>query len=481
MKKTVIATLIAGIFIAPNIGFASEQGSTNIKLELLPLVQVKGEQYVSSTIEKEMRKHNLPGLSVAVVKNGQVVWAEGFGLADKKTNRKVTTETLFQAGSISKPVAALAVLKLVHEGKIKLDADVNQYLKGWQVPSNEFTKSAKVTVRQLLTHSAGLTQHGFPGYQRGSKVPSDIGVLNGQGNTGKVVVDKQPGEGFRYSGGGYTVLDLLVENVTGQSFSDYASEQILKPLGMTNSTFAQPLPKHLWSKASAAFDVNGNQVEGDWHVYPEQAAAGLWTTPSDIALYVKAIQSARAGKAVGPITPKLVKDMLVFHDNDWGLGPVLKNYQQGLAFEHGGKNKGFTNVFKAYADKGDAFIIMTNGDAASPVMRELQLAISEHFGWDFSSAKKVEKYTFSSAQLKQMVGKYIYDKDSQYLFDLTFDGQYILAYDPSRDRTNRLIATSEKSLIDVRDGATVDIERNDKGEIQALIWSGQYRFVKNSL
>ncbi|KID56301.1 beta-lactamase [Pseudoalteromonas luteoviolacea] len=481
MKKTVCSALLASMSLLSQSSMAGESKLSDLELNLLPLVQVQGEKYIASTIESEMKKHNLPGLSVVAVKHGQVVWAQGFGLADKLTGRKVTADTLFQAGSISKPVAALAVLKLVDEGKIKLDSDVNQYLKGWQIPSNKFTKTNKVTVRQLLTHSAGLTQHGFPGYQRGTNIPTDIDVLNGLGNTGKVIVDKAPGEGFRYSGGGYTVLDLLIESVTGQSFIDYTSAHILQPLGMTNSTFAQPLPKPLWSMASAAFDGSGQQVEGNWHVYPEQAAAGLWTTPSDLALYIGAIQSARAGKSVGPITPKLVEDMLTFHDNDWGLGPVLKSYEQGLAFSHGGKNKGFTNIFKAYADKKDALIIMTNGDSAGPVIRQLEIAMSDHFGWDLSTPKRVQKHELTTQKLKQMTGQYIYDKDNQYSFKLTYDDQYILAYDASRDHTSQLIASSDSELIDINDGSTVDIERDTQGGVKALIWNGQYRFVKSKL
>ncbi|MBN1821194.1 MAG: beta-lactamase family protein, partial [Prolixibacteraceae bacterium] len=295
-----------------------------------------------------MEHYKVPGMSIAVVKDGKIVWTEGFGIANTETGSKVDTNTLFQAGSISKPLAALAALKLVEEGKVNLDEDVNTYLKTWKLPDNKYTSEQKVTLRLLLTHSAGITVHGFPGYRQDEKFPTINEVLDGKGNTDKIRVNKIPGTEWRYSGGGYTIMEKLVEDVSGMPLEEYMAKFILKPMGMNNSTYEQPLPQDLYSQASAAYDQKGELIKGWWHNYPEQAAAGLWTTPTDLAKYCIEIQEILAGKKKGVLKKEMVEDMLTKHLNNWGLGVSLTGDGESLIFQHGGKNAGFTNSFKAY-------------------------------------------------------------------------------------------------------------------------------------
>ena len=220
-------------------------------------------------IEERMKELNITGLSIAVMNNGVIEWAKGYGMADSLENRKVTTETLFQAGSISKAIAATRALQLVEDGRIQLDMNVNHYLDQWTVPENEFTTKEKVTTRRLLNHSAGLTVHGFPGYGVKDTIPSVIGVLNGEGNTGPVRVFREPGEKVGYSGGGYTVLQLMISDMEQQDFSEIMYEKVLTPLGMTSSTYQNPLPKKYHRMAAAGYYSDGSQVEGKWHTYPE--------------------------------------------------------------------------------------------------------------------------------------------------------------------------------------------------------------------
>lgn len=211
-------------------------------------IRVIGEFEPSISIVKRMKQTNVPGLSVAVIHNGKIDWAKGYGIAIGTKN--VDTDTLFQAGSISKPIAALAALKLVEQGKLQLDVDVNQYLKGWKVKGELLTKERPVTLRHLLTHTGGLSVHGFPGYATGSKIPSTTDVLNGKGNTSEVEVNQLPGSTWRYSGGGYTVMQKMVEDVTHMPFAEYIDSQILKPMGMTSSTYQHALPETLKQRKS---------------------------------------------------------------------------------------------------------------------------------------------------------------------------------------------------------------------------------------
>ena len=333
------------------------------------------------SILERMKNYNVPGASIAVVVDGKLEWAKGFGIANSITGQKVDSGTLFQAGSISKPIAALAVLNLVETNNVDLDEDVNLYLKDWKVPGNEFTAEEKVTLRRLLTHTAGTTVHGFPGYPQKDVFPEIHDVLNGNGNTEKIYVDKVPGSTWRYSGGGYTIMEKVVEDVSGLSFEEYMDIYILKPLAMTRSTYQQPLPQELHAQASAAYNWNGKIIDGLWHNYPEQAAAGLWTTPSDLAKYVIEIQDIYAGTSPGFLSKNTIDSMLTMHDNGWGLGPILRQVNGSLIFQHDGKNEGFTNEFLAFVSPENAVIIMTNGDNGGKLIREIRNSIFRYYGW----------------------------------------------------------------------------------------------------
>jgi CubicO group peptidase (beta-lactamase class C family) len=328
-----------------------------------------------------MKHYNVPGVSIAVINNGVIDWAKGYGIANIKNETKVNTETLFQAASISKPFTALAVLKLLEEGKIELDEDVNTYLKDWKVPKNKFTEIEKVTLRRLLTHTAGITVHGFPGYRQKKSFPSTLMVLNGKGNTSAITVDTIPGSIWRYSGGGYTIIQKLIEDVSGISFAKYMDKNILEPMGMHNSTFQQPLPSNLHSKASAAYNSKGKMVKGLWHNYPEQAAAGLWTTPTDLAKYCIEIQQILSGKSNGILSKTTIETMLTKHKNNWGLGLFVESEGNYLRFAHGGTNEGFNANLFSFAYQGKAIIVMTNGDNGKKLINEIHRSIFEFYQW----------------------------------------------------------------------------------------------------
>jgi len=357
--------------------YANTDAVKVIENNLKSNIRVNGEIDSSTSIVNRMKQLNVPGLSIAVIHNGKIDWAKGYGIANG--TRKVDTNTLFQAGSISKPVAALAALKLVEQGKLQLDVDVNQYLKDWKVEGDLLTKEKPVTLRQLLTHTGGLSGHGFPGYATGSEIPSTTDVLSGKGNTHEVRVNQVPGSKWRYSGGGYTVMQKIVEDVTGVSFSEYADNQILKPMGMVNSTYQHALPKTLKQRASAAYDRNGKMHPAIYNDYPEKAAAGLWTTPSDLAIYIMHMQAIMAGKKDGIIKKTTVESMFTKHQKNWGLGPAMSEVNNQLVFGHGGKNLGFTNKFKAFVNKGEGMIVMSNGDNGRSINQEIMRSISKHY------------------------------------------------------------------------------------------------------
>ena len=449
-----------------------------IEKSLLPKVQLAGTTYKPATIEDRMTASKLPGLSIAVVKDGKLAWTKGYGIANKKTGTVVDSETLFQAGSISKPVAALSALRLVQEDKVDLDKNVNTYLTSWKIPSSDFSKQQAVTLRHLLTHTAGLTVHGFPGYKTGEELPSNTEVLNGEGNTGKVLLDIVPGSKWRYSGGGYTVMEQLVEDVSKKTLEHYTQEAVLDKLGMENSTYQQPLAKNKWSQASAAFNRQGEQIKGDWNNYPEQAAAGLWTTPSDLAKYILAIQHARKGLDDRVIDQNMTNEMLTMHHDAWGLGPELTAKPQGLVFSHGGKNAGFTNSMMAYADKGDGFVIMTNGDSGGAVINELKIAISSFYGWDLAEYSMITPTAFAPELLAKIEGTYAYQPEPKYQFTVKINGDKIDVLDLTDKDTSTFVPTGDNSMKNIESGVEAVFQRNESGEVTGILWGGQHQLNK---
>src|SRR5215204_2812751 len=292
---------------------------------LRPLVEVSGKSPVRWALAERMAHYNVPGISIAVVEGGRLSWARGVGLAQAGTTDSVTPTTLFQAASISKPVTATAMLRLVERGTLDLDADVNRYLTSWKVPDNKFTATEKVTLRRIVSHTAGLTVHGFPGYSPTGPMPTVVQVLDGKkpANTDAVRVDTTPGAISRYSGGGTTIMQQLLMDVTGRPFPALMQELVLGPAGMTNSTFEQPLPAARAGDASRAHDAKGKMVPGGWHVYPEMAPAGLWTTPTDLTNWAVAITAARAGKSTSLLSQSMVAQMLAPVKDGIGLGPFV--------------------------------------------------------------------------------------------------------------------------------------------------------------
>jgi CubicO group peptidase (beta-lactamase class C family) len=329
-----------------------------------------------------MERFRIPAVSVAVVAGGTIDWARAWGVRDARSGESVTPQTLFQAGSISKPVAAMSALCLVAEGKLGLDADVNELLVSWKVPAN-LDWQPHVSVRQLLSHTAGLTVHGFPGYPRDAEAPALDEVLDGKGNTPPVRVSTIPGLQFSYSGGGYCVLQQLLVDVTGKPFPELARELVLDPLGMTDSTYEEPLPEHLWPRAASGHRQGGKPVDGGWHVYPEMAAAGLWTTPTDLAKFLTAVQQAKAGSP-GTILPReLADEVLRPHASNvaYGLGLRLEGEGPSLLFGHGGDDQGFIAWMGAYAEVGLGAVVMTNADDGWRLIGPLREAIARAYEW----------------------------------------------------------------------------------------------------
>jgi CubicO group peptidase (beta-lactamase class C family) len=353
-----------------------------LALAILNVPDIRAD-HVDDVVATQIKEHGIVGLSLAIIEGGKLDKVKGYGFTERNGNVPVTASTLFQAGSISKSVAAVGALHLVEEGKLSLDEDVNRKLISWKVPENEFTKDEKVTLRGILNHSAGLTVHGFPGYAVYAPMPTLVQVLDGTkpANTPPIRVDIVPGSKWRYSGGGYTVMQQMMIDVTGKPFPKFMQETVLKQFEMDSSTYEQPLPKSLSTNTAAGYHPGGVAVFGRSHVYPEMAAAGLWTTASDLARFAIAIEQTLAGKTNNVISQSMIRQMLTPRMANDGLGVFLAGKGRTLRFFHDGRDDGFDASMTAFAETGQGAVIMIDANDNVGAIKRIMAAIAKQYDW----------------------------------------------------------------------------------------------------
>lgn len=335
--------------------------------------------------------YHVPGVSIAIIKDFKIDQLLVYGERSQVTLAPVTEDTLFQAASISKSVAALAAMKMSQDGMVNLDEDINDILTSWDVEENGFTVDQKVTLRRILGHTAGITVHGFQGYSKNDQIPSLIEMLNGQAtaNSSAIVVDNKPGSGFSYSGGGYLIAQQALIDVTQQTFEDLMSEAVLEPLAMTSSSFGQLLSEDRVASASAGHDANGHNIFADYNFYPELAAAGLWTTPRDLARLLIELQLSLLNQSNTLLASEVVEEMIVpiegpiFGSGNtyYGLGFMVWKEGDEKYFGHGGTNKGFQSQMMAHNRLGMGYVVMTNGDNGESVLKKIGSLIKMSEKW----------------------------------------------------------------------------------------------------
>lgn len=338
---------------------------------------------INTTLVLRMKELNIPGVSITVFDNNEILWSKGYGFSNKEKGEKVTKNTLFQAASISKSVTSVGAFKLIEQNKFDLDENVNLKLKRWQVPENEFTESEKVTAGRIMSHTSGLSTSGFQGYEITDSIPTLNQILQGSSitNSEPVRVIQKPGDSERYSGGGMTVLQMLMEDVSDQEFDQLMDSLVLSPVGMKNSSFAYPIPKNLENKISIGYDKNGNEIQGGYHLYPEKAAAGLLSNPTDLAKFMIALGKSYRGKENAILAQSSAQIMMKRVPNAGGTGIGIDGEGSAFRFRHTGRNVGFICYAVSFANNGRGVVIMTNSDNAFPLIHEIVRAVSEEYDW----------------------------------------------------------------------------------------------------
>lgn len=397
---------------AAKISDATQRHIRHIESHLLPAVLVGGEPVRTTALTGAMREFAVPGVSIAFIHGGRVEWTEAVG-ATRLGGTQVDANTVFQAASISKPVTAMAVMRLVQSGRIRLDQDVNGYLKSWSLPDGSATAADRATIRRLLSHTGGTTVHGFDGYASGEPVPTLLQVLKGAApaNSPPVRVTAVPGTVWSYSGGGYLVIQQMLADLTQTPFAALMEDKILKPIGMHHSSFMQPVASALQPDAATPYDSKGEPIPGGAHTYPEQSAAGLWSTPSDLALFAINLQHSLAGKTDGLLSPATAREMLKPASKGcWALGFRVGGSTHPY-FMHGGSNAGFRSLLVAF-DSGDGIVIMTNGDSGAEIAGAILRTAAVEYGWPEFQPKRHQALRLPDGVLDRFVGRFSLGPDA---------------------------------------------------------------------
>jgi len=467
MKQLLILFLFPLTVCSQTIDPAIQKKITAVENSLAPSI-VFGDTIPKLNIEKRMKETAIPGLSIAVIRDYKIEWAKGYGWADTEEKRKVTTDTRFQAASISKSINSLGVLKLVEMGKLDPEADINNYLTSWKFPYDSLSHNKKISVYNLLSHTAGLDIHGFPGYEKTDTLPTLQQILDGKrpANTKAVRSLFEPGKKYKYSGGGITISQLILTNVTNNNYADWIQKNVLQPLDMTNSSYQQPptAPSNL----ATGYYGNGKPVTGKYHIYPEQAAAGLWTTPTDLAKYIIECQLALEGRSKKVLSQSMMKKRLTpYIDSNAALGVFIEKKAGQLYFTHNGGNEAFLCTSYGSMQGGNGVVIMINGENFA-VINELLNSVAIVYDWKgFYNPTFKKIVTLPKDTLQKLVGNFLLEKDT---LTVSFCGDALCLQQNFQPATGYQMFFSDNNNFSVREvpNAFFTVIRNAEGKVEAF-------------
>ncbi len=416
-------------------------------------------------IQTQLENYKIAGASVAVIDNYQIDWSKGYGFRDKNSSESVTTQTLFQCASIGKVITTLAVLKMVEEGKVTFDSKVNDLLSEWKLDHGTFEET-QVTLRHLLTHSAGLTDgYGFPGYGPQDQIPTLAMILSGEepSNVKKQLeVRSVPGTREKYSGAGYVIIQMLIEEVTGQTFASYVSNTIFDLIGMNNTTYDNKPDQNLGKEIAVGYDGKGNALKNrKYNIYPEKAAAGPWTTAEDLARLVIEIQKSYNGD--GLIDRGSLKELLTPQINNKGLGVNIKGLKPE-AFWHAGNNLGYTGVLYGLITSGKGAIVLTNSDRGEKFVQEFITSVANAYDWPVMQSYEI----LDNPSLDAFTGKYE-NKDGQVLYIGTDkSGVFLRREKPKGKIRLQRIEENRYTVNDAQDYLAISFEENENGIMKLI-------------
>ncbi|MEP1447359.1 MAG: serine hydrolase domain-containing protein [Paraglaciecola sp.] len=464
----------------------SQPESQLLKTGLTERIRIKDQTPWLQTLEQRQKHYNVPGVSLAFMRNGRVVWTLQSGVKDLTTNHPLDENTVFQAGSISKPAFGAVLMKYRQENALDLDADVNKLLTSWQLPQHDWSGQEVVSLRRLLSHTAGTTVHGFPGYAANEVVPTLIQVLNGAepANTAPVRVDIRPGSKMRYSGGGTTLAQLVLQDVTGEILPTMAERLLFAPLGMKRSSFEQPISSKLVDNRATPYKGDGTAVPDGAHTYATLAAAGMWSTPTDMLNMASAVRSAYLGTETDWISQATAVEILTSNaptpdSPNVGIGFFINMSDEGemLGFGHGGADEGFMSQLYLELNSGNGYAIMTNGNNGNQLISELEVRIKEAFDIGYAEPETKTIVELSTNELTEYLGSYAVTKPV--VVDIVLEAAengFLLTASPYVENEKHWY--QGKDTFFAMDGSTVTFERDKSGAITDLSFNNGVRGTK---
>ena len=455
-----------------------------VETNLSSAIVVEGD--ANWSLVERMKFYHVKGVSIAVIKDYKIEWARGYGWADSSEHRPVATSTLFQAGSISKSLNSLGVLKLVQSGKLNLYSDINDFLKSWKFPYDSLSHGKKITIANLLSHSAGLTQHGFPGYEKGDSIPTLVQILDGKhpSNTFAVRSAFEPSLKFQYSGGGTIISQLIVQDNSNLPYDKFMWENVLKQIGMYSSSYTQPPVKENQNKLATAYYTNGQEVKGKYHIYPEQAAAGLWTTPTDLAKFIIESQLSIQGKSNKVLSQEMTKRWLTpYVDSTLALGVFIETRGGQKYFGHSGQDEGFVGRYWGSFDGGNGVVVMSNTDDIS-IVNEIINSVASVYSWkDFYTPMVIKNLKVDNAILNSYVGQYQINSQSEGQYNLTPSSIFTISKEGHQLKAQaagqemiKIYPVSDVRFFPKTSDTDIKFVKNEKGIVEKLIihQNGQY-------
>ena len=446
----------------------TQKRKRSVENGLVKAVVLKGQESEKMKLEDRMMYYRVPGVSIAVIYQNRIDWANAYGFKEAGSFEPVTIHSLFQAASLSQPVAALAALDSVEEGRLTLDSDVNEFLSSWKLAENMFTRESNVTLRTLLSHSAGLIPYEFKGYPQSAPLPSLTQILSGQkpANSPAARLYAVPGTQYSYSELGYAVLQQILIDLEKKPFPQIMNESVFRPLGMERITFECPLPEGVEEMAVTGHLREGGPLEGKWHLYPEMAASGLWTTPTDLALFLIDIMKTARGESQKVVSPELARTILTLQIEIQGLGFLIEDAGDNLFFHIKGKNEGFDCFMVAYPVRGEGAVVMTNSANGSYLIEEILRGISVAYEWPHFQAEEKTIYRLNPSVYAQYVGKY--EINPEYVLDVAHE-DYYLVITPTGQAPTRFFAQGLSVFFSTDPYIVIRFEKDEEGRVSGLI------------
>ncbi|MBL9096964.1 MAG: beta-lactamase family protein [Alphaproteobacteria bacterium] len=463
---------LAAIGVSPHDAAATAADKAAVESSLLTAVSVTNRPPVHMNIADRMARYAVPGASVAVMRNGRLAWSGAYGVR-RAGGAPVTPSTVFQAASLSKPLTALAALRLADAGVVELEGDVNARLHNWRLPFAAKVPPQPITLSQLLSHTAGVSVEGFPGFKSDEKRPTLRAILDGapEAKTPRIEVSEEPGPP-RYSGGGYMVIEQLIEDLTRTNFTSHMKRSVLDLIGMQSSTFEPIPPPQLAADIASGHSWHGRLHDEDWLIYPQHAAASLWSTATDLALFLRALVAIYRGAPGALVKRKATRDMQSYIDSIMGLALETEHaVQDGQPITHSGWNTGYRSFIIVFPNTGDGVAVLTNADRGNDLAMEIVRAAARVYGWPTFAPILMEAATLSDQTFDAIAGIYdfpeagiavVLTREQDRLRLTAPRGHSILQ--PVRDQWPKTV-----TLYCIEDAQPAIVQAN-KGAIELLLW-----------